>query len=187
MRNIFKALFLLPALFAGSMLFSMEAHYGFPGITAQKDGAWVGSDHLLGLPDGIPLDIVITKSDNVDIQLPEAKIQEIAEKAFKDAGIELTAKVEPGKPPLPFFQILIIIYKIPEGYAFSLSGRLFEAVDITRAKLNPSVTMQAITWTSDSIHVASTKKVEEEMLSSVQDLMKAFIEKYKFFKDMKKR
>lgn len=186
MKRIFCALSVLSSLFAGDALFSMEDHYGFPGITAQKEGKWVGSDHLLNLPDTIPLDIIISKSENLDIAVPEDKIREIAEKAFTDAGIILTPKAAEGKPPLPFFQILIIIYKIPEGYAFSLDGRLFEEVQLPRIKLSPGVIMQAITWTSDSIHVASSKKVEEELLSSIKDLVNNFVEKYKFFRDMQK-
>lgn len=163
-------------------------HYGYPGITAQKEGKWVGSDHLLNLPDSILLDVVVSKSEDVDIPVSEASIREIAAKLFSDAGIDPAgASSDASKPPLPFFQILVIIYKIPDGYAFSLDGRLFEEVTLPRVKLSPGVTMQAITWNTDSIHVASSQKLESELNDSVQELVKNFIEKYKFFKDLKKK
>lgn len=162
-------------------------HYGYPGITAQKDGKWVGSDHLLNLPSSILLDVVVSKADNVDVPVAEDTIRQIAEKEFAAAGIDTKGVTTEGKPPLPFFQILVIIYKIPEGYAFSLDGRLFEEVQLPRVKLSPGVTMQAITWNTDSIHVASTQKLDSELTTSVQDLVKSFIEKYKFFQDLKKK
>jgi len=52
----------------------------------------------------------------------------------------------------------VIVYKIPEGYAYSIDGRLFEEVQLPRVKLNPGVTMQAVTWNTDSITSRLIKK-----------------------------
>lgn len=162
-----------------------DDHYTFPGITAQKDGKWVGSDHMLNLPDSILVDADLNKPDSIKLDISADKIREIVSKLFKDAGIDPNGKSDEGKPPLPFFQVVVIIYNIPEGYAFSVDGRLFEEVHITRAKLTDGVFMQAITWNTDSIHVASTQRLSEELTKSVEDVTKSFIERYKFFKDLK--
>lgn len=167
--------------------YGADDHYTFPGITAQKDGKWVGSDHLLNLSDSILVDVELNKPDSIKIDISAEKIKETVSKLFKDAGIDPAGKSDPGKPPLPFFQIVVIIYNIPEGYAFSVDGRLFEEVHISRAKLTDGVFMQAITWNTDSIHVASTQKLADELNKSVEDVAQSFIDRYKFFKDLKQK
>lgn len=162
-------------------------HYTYPGITAMKDGKWVGSDHMLNLDKSILVEVEVSKPDDLKVDLPVDKLTASVEKQFKDAGLDPAGKSESGKPPLPFFQILVIIYNIPEGYAFSVDGRLFEEVHLTRAKLSDGVFMQAITWNSDSIHVASSQKLQGELEKSVEDVTKSFIERYKFFKELKNK
>jgi len=182
MKKLFTA-----AILSTLCTLSAEEHYGYPGITALKDGKWVGSDHLLNLPDSILLDVIVSKPEGVDLPISDEKIRAIAVKEFDAAGIDPNGKPVDGKPPLPFFQILVIVYKIPEGYAYSIDGRLFEEVQLPRVKLNPGVTMQAITWNTDSIHVASDQKVSDELETSIAELVRGFTEKYKFFRDLKKK
>lgn len=173
-------------LFALGALASVE-HYGYPGITAQKDGKWVGSDHMLNLSNSVLVELEISKPDDLKVDIPVDKLKDSIDKLFKDAGLDPAGKSELGKPPLPFFQVLVIIYNIPEGYAFSVDGRLFEEVHLTRTKLSDGVFMQAITWNSDSIHVASTQKLQEELQKSIDEVAKSFIERYKFFKELKNK
>ncbi|CRX38173.1 hypothetical protein [Estrella lausannensis] len=164
-----------------------EDHYTYPGITAQKDGKWIGSDHMLNLSNSILVELEISKPDDLKIDIPVDQLKSEIEKQFKDAGIDPAGRSESGKPPLPFFQVLVIIYNIPEGYAFSVDGRLFEEVHLTRAKLSEGVFMQAITWNSDSIQVASTQKIQDQLQESIADVTKSFIERYKFFKELKNK
>lgn len=156
-----------------------------PGIVANRDGEWVWSDHLLNLSNNIDITVEITKPENINISITSAELKAIVEQIFRKEGINPVASPAPGKPDLPSFHILILIYPIKDGYSCAVTGRLFEQVTVDRIKLDETVTMQAITWDRSSIHVVSSGKLKDELIESVTEVATDFVERYHYFQQYK--
>lgn len=156
-----------------------------PGIVANRDGEWVWSDHLLNLSNNIDISVEITKPENVKISITNSELKAIVEQIFRKEGINPVASPAAGKPDLPSFHVLILIYPIKDGYACAVTGRLFEEVKVDRIKLDQTVTMQAITWDRSSIHVVSSGKLKDELIESVTEVTTDFVERYRYFQQYK--
>lgn len=156
-----------------------------PGIVANRDGKWLWSDHLFNLDKNIDVNVEITKPADVKLPYTEEELEAVVSAILKKAGINPVAMPPAGKPNLPMFHVLILVYPIRDGYTLSVNGRLFEAVNLTRVKLDESVTMQAITWDKASIHVVSGSKLKEELVSSIAEVTNDFVSRYEFFEKLR--
>ena len=161
--------------------------YSHPGIVAFREGRWLGSDHLLNISNDIAVYVEISKPENVELPVTAERLKTSVQGVFKKAGINIVVHPETGKPTLPFFHILVMLFPIKDGYTFSLMGSLYEEVKLPRITLDDSVTMQAITWDRQSIHIGSTNKVAEELINSVDEMATNFVERYTFFEKLKKQ
>lgn len=159
--------------------------YSHPGIVAFRDGQWLGSDHLLNLSDHVNVLVELSAPDEVEIPVTAVALTQSIDEIFQKGGITPDAEVKPGKPDLPLFHVLAMIYPIRDGFAFSITASLFEDVKLARINLDENVTMQAITWDRQSINIASTDKFKEELISSVNEMANTFVERYKFFEMLK--
>ncbi|MEC7839096.1 MAG: hypothetical protein VX777_03540 [Chlamydiota bacterium] len=156
-----------------------------PGILAYRDGSWLWSDHLFNLPNNIDVVVELTKPSGLDLPITNDDLKNIVTKNFEAVGITPYANLVPGKPNLPSFHVLIMVYPIRDGYTFTVIGRLFEGVNLERVKLDQRVTMQAVTWDRTSIHVVSTGKLKDELEESVGEVSKEFADRYSFFENLR--
>lgn len=161
--------------------------YSHPGIVAFREGQWLGSDHLLNLSDHISVFVEVSGPEDMKLPTTTEALKKSVEAVFEKAGITPVAEKIPGKPELPFFHLLVMIYPIKDGYTFSIVASLFEEVKLPRIKLDESVTMQAITWDRQSINIASKDKFAGELTSSVEEMASNFVERYKFFENLKNK
>jgi len=156
-----------------------------PGILALRGGNWLWSDHLFNLSKNIDIVVELTKPGNLDLPIKSKDIKGIVVKAFEQHGITPYASPVEGKPDLPSFHVLIMVYPIRDGYTFTVIGRLFEDVNLERVKLDQRVTMQAVTWDRTSIHVVSTSKLQSELEDSVREVSTEFADRFAVFEKLR--
>lgn len=160
-------------------------YLGFPGIVANRDGKWLWSDNLLNLSKNITVSVEIAKPDDLNLDFDVAKLEDAIGEVLGKYGITMGAIPEPGKPDLPNFHVLVMVYPIKDGYTFATQATLLEQVLLNRIKLDGDVTMQAITWGRQSIHIVSKGQLDSEIEKSVLESANAFGERFAFFDKMR--
>lgn len=165
-----------------------EAVYFYPGTIVNRSGVWEGGDNLLNLPKNIGLYVNIVKPGKDPLVIDEAKLKYEATKLFTKFNINPQVLVQPGQPPLPFLQILILLYPISDrGYAASCEGRLFESVNLQRFILEPTgMAFQAITWQKSSLIITPRENLYDQLQNNIEDIIQAFGERYQAFQNIKK-
>ncbi len=159
--------------------------YSEPGILSYKNGQWAGADHLYNISNTIPIVVDFIKSDKIDISLTGEDLQKRIEAAFIKEGI-LVNVASTGRPPLPFFNIVVMIIPVGDGAATaSCSGRLFEIVDNKRSNLENGVFWQAITWEDQQLVVSSVDQAANEIATTVDIIVKTFLDRYNYFQKIR--
>lgn len=161
--------------------------YTLPGIVGSGGAGWVGSDHLLNLTNKLYVNVDIIKSDDVQLPFSQEEARAIILGALEKADMETSfVQDEPG-PPLPYFNLLLMIQKIEGGYAVSIQGRLFEAVTIKRVILPESITFQAITWEKQNLIITPSQQFRAEVFKSIQEVAGIFVSRVEYFDKQKKK
>ena len=169
-------------------LFPQQSHYLHPGILLYTNGIWEGNDHLLNIGDNIGVYVTVNKLQNEALNnFSDSQIRQAVDKLFRDAGINPSSMVAAGQPPLPAFEIEILIYPIAKGYVAALEGRLFESVTIPRFIMGNGMAFQAITWDKKSLIVGPIETLNDQLLLAVSEITHTFIERYKAYVVIKKR
>lgn len=150
-----------------------------PGIVTVKENGAVGVDHLYNVSQNIPVIVEIVKSDSISLGVTERHIQSIVESYFQKTGIELQAK--PG-PPLPFFQVLVMVLPTSDGMSAYCSGRLFESVTLDRVILPAGVYFQAITWETQTMVFSSREDIDKQIQSVCIEMTEKFLSRYTYYK-----
>jgi hypothetical protein len=152
--------------------------YFHPGALIRLDGHWEGGDHLFNLPNNIGVFVEIIRPSEDKLKINESEIQKIVENIFLSTGVTPTTLSTLDQPPLPFFQIQILLYPISRGYAASCNGRLFESVNLRRINFDPGMAFQAITWEKQSLIVAPTETMTSQLEAEVSNIGQAFISRF---------
>jgi len=161
---------------------TFKSHKGaYPGIVAFRNGKWLWSDDLLNLSNNIDVQLEFNAPKIMKGIVNEESLDLIVEDLFKRNGINTYAVPTMGMPDLPSFQLLITAYPVKDGYAFVVNARLFEAVKLARVKLNPGVTMQAITWENSVVQVVPESEFKKDLQAAVEEITKQFCDRYQFF------
>lgn len=167
-------------------LFAAPQVYTRPGIVTLQGGSWEGSDHLLNLKGPVNVVVEILKPQNVEVPLSADEIESRITTEFKK--VDLTSgnyAVE--TPGIPFFNILIVAYPVEKGYVASVDARLIEVIEPFRVRIDPSTFFQAVTWEKKSLLVAPTEEFSKTVDKTIDDLVKTFIERVSYFKEMNRR
>lgn len=175
---------LLPG-FAHSEYAEEGKFYPNPGIVAFREGRWVGSDHLYNITDRIDIAVEINKPPKVVLPVTEAMIRSRIADIFKKAKIHPVADSLPGKPPLPFFHVLLMIYPIEKGYVAYCEGRLLEQIKVDRVRLDEQTVMQGITWETENLIIIPSDELTDQLYSIVDDIANTFVERYQFYESIK--
>jgi uncharacterized coiled-coil protein SlyX len=163
-----------------------QATYFHPGILVSRNGRWEGSDHLLNVSNNIGVYVTFVKLANEALDLTETQIKQQIEKIFEKVNIRPGTMVAEGRPPLPVFEMEILLYPVERGYVACCNGRLFESVTLERFILGPDMAFQAITWEKQSLIVASKAQFIDQLQKSIQAIAEAFAERYQAFELLKK-
>lgn len=162
--------------------------YFHPGmlLSPRGGGIWEGGDHLLNLSNTIGVFVEIIKPQDDKLNITENQIQKIVDGIFNQGGITPETRAAPDRPPLPFFHIQILCYPVSRGYVVCCSGRLFESVDIRRVVLDPDMAFQAITWEKQTLFVAPTEGVIQEIEKNVVNIAQSFVERFQSYEQRRR-
>lgn len=155
----------------------IDVSYVTPGIAAVQQGRWVGNDHLLGLSENIGIVLEIVKPPTVQISISDQGIKEQVAQILKTARIIPHIQIV-GSTPLPYLHLLIMIDPIENGYAAFIAVRLFEAIDLHRARLKLGTTFQAITWERQEFILTPKEQLREQISTVLKTMLDKFAEVY---------
>lgn len=160
---------------------AMEKPFGMPGVIGLNNGKWEGTDYLGHLSKNISVDVEVLKGENSGINVDIPSLQSQVADLLKNADIIPHALVQEG-PPLPFLHVLVIIYPADKDkFVIFCTCRLFEEIRVVRKNFQPAGYWQGITWENQDISLASSDKVASQAKTSVENLVKAFIERYRLY------
>lgn len=155
--------------------------YIYPGVVGIKEGRWSGGDNFLNLSKSIALQVNILKPNEEAVSLGteqlKQKVQQILESnnfSIRNSGID-------GKPPEPFFNLLVLIYPQKRGFAAAIVGRLFEEIKPERFNLSRETAFQAVTWEQINLIVGSIDELPRLIENSVESLVNNFARKVNSF------
>jgi len=163
--------------------FSYRPIFMQPGILSLRGGGFVGVDHLYNVSGTIPVVVEMVKSDALIIGVTKESIQMMIEKNFEKEGISTLVKPSEG-PPLPFFQMLIMVIQSDEAISAFCGGRLFEKVELERVALPAGVYFQAITWEYQNLISAAKEDIDKQINDAVSDIVQQFLSRYKYYKNI---
>lgn len=159
--------------------------YFHPGLILFHKGEWLGGDHLLNLSSNIRIGVEILKPENFVAPVTDEMIKQAIEDQFHKVSISTSNLGASDQPPLPAFQIQLLVYPLDGGVAVSCSGRLFESVTLQRFNLEYGTFFQAITWEKTSLIVAPAQSATQQTMKAVDELVKAFTDRYKSYQEIK--
>ncbi|MCB1114046.1 MAG: hypothetical protein KDK62_04755 [Chlamydiia bacterium] len=168
-------------------LISAPPVYTRPGIVTMQGGVWEGSDHLLNLKGPLNVVVEILKPKNVEIPLSVETIENKIITEFKKMDLVNGNDFSSPTPGIPFFNVLIVAYPVEKGYVALVDARLMEVVDPYRVKLDPRTYFQAVTWEKKSVLVAPSDEFVQTVDKTVDDLVKAFLERVEYFQDLRRK
>lgn len=171
------------SLFSVEQTFEDMRFYPNPGIVANREGRWVGSDHLYNLTNKIDIVVEFFTPPNMVLPITRDAVKTTISEIFAKARI--TPPTESLGAPLPFFHMLIMVYPIDKGFVAYCEGRLFERVELDRVRADPQTTMQAITWESQNLIISSKDDLVNQVTKSVDEIATSFAERYRFYEDIR--
>lgn len=158
--------------------------YTHPGIVVNQGGRWVGSDHLLNLSRNVRIVSEILKPADATLPFNEASLDKTLQEKFSKHGFDINGQANSAAP---FFNLLIVVYPIEQGYVSLVDGRLMEGIDPKRVKLDPDTSFQAITWEKKTLLVSPKDEFEATINKSIDDIINTFFERYDYFDRLKVR
>ncbi len=143
----------------------------YPGVISAKDGSWVGGDNFVNLSKSIAVQVNFIKAEGVEISFAEDKFQGLISSIFEKNGLIPSSNTN---PPLPFFNLIVMIFSTESGLAAACQGRLFEKVDVSRVALKDEV-FQAITWEQTHLTFSPSDEFEKMLTTTVENLTTTFV------------
>lgn len=155
-----------------------------PGVISFRGGRWEGTDHLYNLTNQIGVIVEIVKPENKEIPFKKESIENYVNELFSANGLKPRFIPKVG-PPLPFFNVVIMIIPAQESFAVYCTGRLFEEVDLRRINLEQGTYWQAITWEYQNLIFTPEDTLDAQVLSAIREITDNFIQRYKYFVSIK--
>jgi hypothetical protein len=165
-----KSPFKVPGLGPTGQSASGELFF-YPGVVLAKDGRWTGGDNFLNLSKSIAVQVNFIKAEGVDISFTQERFQGLISSIFDKNGLTPNASTS---PPLPFFNLIVMIFPTESGLAAACQGRLFEQVQVSRVHFKDEV-FQAITWEQTNLVYGETDEFEKMMNNTVESLVNTFV------------
>lgn len=145
--------------------------FHFPGAVAARDGRWAGADNLLNISKSIPIQVNFIEAEHVEVAFTAEKLQTAIAEIFEKGGI---SPVSNASPPLPFFNLVVLIFPTANGLAAACQGRLFEKVNLERVHFREEI-FQAITWEQTNLVFGPTADFERMLTATVQAIANNFV------------
>lgn len=167
--------------------FVVEAYYPNPGIVVNREGKWVGSDHLFNLSNEMDVVAEVVAPEGHDLPVTEEELRQYALSTLNRANLAITPSEGTGGLHYPFFHLLVMITPTKSGYAVYCEGRVFEKVKLDRVNLRNQGIMQGITWESQNLIFTGKEEFREELFAGVNEILSTFAERFQFYKSIQER
>jgi hypothetical protein len=151
--------------------------FNFPGVVVFKNGKWAGSDNFLNISKKFAVQVNFEKPKDLKLSFNESDFQQRLIKALEKSGVEVIQSGTDLTPPLPFFNVVIMIYPTNDGFTALCSGNLYEKVELTRLKLNQGEVFQAITWQQVNLVYAEKENFEDNLNKAFDSLADNFLKR----------
>jgi hypothetical protein len=158
--------------------------YTHPGIVVNQGGSFIGSDHLLNIGRNIDVITEILKPADAELPFTEASINKLIIDQFVKHNIDTHPT---NAQSLPFFNMLIVVYPVEQGFVALCDGRLIESIDPKRVKLDKDTQFQAITWEKKTLLVSPKEDFGATIEKAVNDILATFFERYDYFDRLKQK
>src|SRR5207244_233697 len=117
---------------------------------------------FVNLTKNIAVEVTLIKANDLKVTFSESTLRTSVENVLSKGGLSLGGgNSTSGKPPLPMFNLLVLLYPIQEGYVADCQIRLFEEVTLARVQLNRDTAFQAITWEQQNLVVGPKDEFEK--------------------------
>lgn len=154
-----------------------QQFYFHPGTIFFRDDKWHGVDNLLNLPKNFEIQVNIIKSDDITISIDNAFLEGKVQAIFSEAGFSKELSISKISPPLPFFNIVVMIFKYKDGYAAGITSRLFESVQLKRIQIESGGVFQAITWEKTGLIVAKKEEFDNLLSATIMGIVTEFVQR----------
>lgn len=161
--------------------------YTHPGIVSLRGGEWQGSDHMLNLSNGISVYVEFSKPDSLSVSITAEELEKRVAAILAKSGINPRVRDQIMGPYLPMFNIVVTFYPVPGAMVCSVTGSLYEDIQLKRIKLDSDIIMQAITWELEIINTASTETFNDDVIKIVEEVATAFADRYSHFSSLKQK
>lgn len=158
--------------------------YTHPGVVLFNDGEWQGSDNIYNISNNISIGVELIVPDEAAFPLRAETIKNRLKSAFQSAGITPVAVMSGNKPPLPFFNVVILAQSINKGYAIYCAANLLEEVDVKRVRLEQGV-WQAITWDRQHLIITSNEEASFHVNKCIDDIAMAFVKLFRHYQSVR--
>jgi hypothetical protein len=139
-----------------------------------KDNQWTGFDNFLNISRSFAVQVNLIKGEKVELDITTEELRQKITSVFQSDGLQINENGQEGKPPLPYYNMLVMIFPVRDGYTAACVARLFEEVSLERLRLQYGETYQAITWTQANLIVASTEEFKKLLISTVEGMASTF-------------
>lgn len=157
----------------------MNKPFGMPGVVGLQNGKWEGTDYLGYLSNNINISVEIINSENEQLILSPASIEDLIANIFIKENINPNAGSTQG-PSLPFLHVLFLIYQVDKDkYVVFGTGRLFEQIQVMRKDFIPSGIWQGITWENQDAAIVSGEQLNAKIREVAEAIATNFIQRYR--------
>lgn len=159
--------------------------YTHPGVVSYKAGRWIGNDNLYNLSTEVRVVVEMIKPSGTELPITGEQIRGKAETMFRANGLNPYVAETSTPTATPFLHLQILVYPIEGGFTASVELRLIENVILARMQAEGGANWQGITWEKQNLVIAKTAEFPVQLQSAVDELMDAFIKRFKFYEKLK--
>jgi len=153
--------------------------YFYPGVMSESNGRWFGTDNFLNLPKTLAVQVNFLKSGEAPLPFSQEKFQSTVMQSLEEKGVHISLEGSGNKPPLPLFNLVILILPAKDGFAASCQGRLLEHVELSRIRLEKGAYFQAITWEQSNLVVGPEEEFERLLSDAIGTIIDNFAKRFK--------
>ena len=149
-----------------------------PGMIWVQNGQWVGADNFTNISKTMALQVNLIKPGEMPSPVNEETIRSKIAAVFGQSGINLMQGAgDQGMPPLPLFEMQVMIFPVKDGYAAACFSHLFEEAPPRRLRLVEGEIFQAITWQQANLVVSPLEGFEKLLLETVDTIARSFVKR----------
>lgn len=149
-----------------------------PGMVWLQNGHWLGADNFTNISKNMALQVDLVKAAEITSPVTEEAIRNKIATVFAQSGIAIIQGAGEGSiPPLPLFEMQVMVFPVKDGFAGACFSHLFEDAPPKRLKLGEGEVFQSITWQQANLVVSPSDGFEKLLLETVEAIANNFVKR----------